>query len=123
MYRIGPASEVGGGEPAPSASPSGPAPSDAGEGATVTIGTDTGAALQFEPTEATAPGGGEITVVFENRSTVPHNLTFGPPIDAATATIVAAGASESISFSAPEPGDYEFVCTLHPGMDGVLTVE
>jgi plastocyanin len=79
--------------------------------------------LLFEPTDVSVAGGGDISVVFENRSTVPHNLTFGPPIDAATATIVNAGASETITFAAPEPGTYDFVCTLHPGMDGVLTVE
>lgn len=122
VYRIGPAAEVGGGEgePAPSASPGASAPT--GEGLSLTIGTDPGAALLFEPTEATASGGGEISIVFENRSTVPHNLTFNDPINAATATIVAAGASETISFAAPAPGGYDFVCTLHPGMDGVLTV-
>ena len=122
VYRIGPAAEVGGGGGVtPSAGPSASAP--AGEGTSLTIGTDTGAALLFEPTEVTATGGGEISVAFENRSTVPHNLTFNAPIDAATATIVPAGASETITFSAPEPGAYAFVCTLHPGMDGVLTVE
>jgi len=35
---------------------------------------------------------------------------------------VAPGASETLQFTAPAPGDYPFVCTLHPGMDGVLTV-
>jgi glucose/arabinose dehydrogenase/plastocyanin len=122
IYRIGPASEVGGG-PSPSASPGASAPAGEGEAASVTVGTDTGSALLFEPTDVSVAGGGDISVVFENRSTVPHNLTFGPPIDAATATIVNAGASETITFAAPEPGTYDFVCTLHPGMDGVLTVE
>jgi glucose/arabinose dehydrogenase/plastocyanin len=122
IYRIGPASEVGGG-PSPSASPGASAPAGEGEAASVTVGTDTGSALLFEPPDVSVAGGGDISVVFENRSTVPHNLTFGPPIDAATATIVNAGASETITFAAPEPGTYDFVCTLHPGMDGVLTVE
>jgi aldose sugar dehydrogenase len=122
VYRIGPADEVGGG-PSASASPAASAPAGDGETASVTIGTDPGAALLFDPTEASVQGGGEISVVFENRSTLPHNLTFGPPIDAATATIVDPGASETITFAAPEPGSYDFVCTLHPGMDGVLTVE
>jgi plastocyanin len=127
LYRIGPAAVVGGGGGgvSPSASPgaSASAGTGGGEATSLTIGTDTGAALLFEPTEASAPGGGEISIAFENRSTVPHNLTFNDPINAATATIVPAGASETITFTAPEPGDYDFVCTLHPGMDGVLTVE
>jgi plastocyanin len=65
----------------------------------------------------------DLQLVFENRSTAPHNLTFGPPIDAATATIVNAGESQTITFAAPEPGAYDYVCTLHPGMDGTLTLE
>jgi plastocyanin len=133
LYRIGPAAEVGGGgggggaSPSadPGASPGASAPAGGGEGeaTSLTIGTDPGAALLFEPTEATAPGGGEISIVFENRATLPHNLTFNDPINAATSTIVPAGASETITFRAPAPGAYDFVCTLHPGMDGVLTIE
>ena len=129
VYRIGPATEVGsgggGGAGSPSASPGASAPAGEGGagGASLTIGTDPGAALVFDPIEAAAPGGGEISIVFENRATVPHNLTFDDPIGAATATVVPAGASETITFAAPEPGSYDFVCTLHPGMDGVLTIE
>ncbi len=128
VYRIGPADQVGGESPAPSAAPSasasgGASPSAGGAATELTIGTDTGAALLFDPTTATVPTGAQVRLTFENRSTVPHNLTFNPPISAATATIVAAGASETIEFSAPEAGDYPFVCTLHPGMDGTLTVQ
>lgn len=123
VYRIGPAGEVGsgGGEGAP-AGPAASAPAG-GDVIALTIGTDPGAALLFEPREATAAGGGQLSIVFENSSTVPHNLTFNDPIDAATSTVVAAGASETITFEAPEPGAYDFVCTLHPGMNGVLTVQ
>ena len=129
VYRIGPAAAVGpdggGGEASPSASPAASASAGAGGGAaaSLTIGTDPGTALLFDPTKASAAGGGEISIDFENRSTVPHNLTFKNPIDAATATVVAAGDSETVTFAAPDPGAYDFVCTLHPGMDGVLTVE
>ncbi|HUG29565.1 MAG TPA: cupredoxin domain-containing protein [Candidatus Limnocylindria bacterium] len=104
--------------PAPSA-----ASTPAGEGTQVTIGTDTGVALLFDPETASVAGGGTVQVTFENISTVPHNLTFQDPIDAATETVVAPGASETIEFEAPAPGDYAFVCTLHPGMDGTLTVQ
>ncbi len=119
IYRIGPAAEVGG----PGSGPQ-PTPSASGtEGEGVTIGTDTGGSLQFDPTETSVPGGGDVTVAFENRATVPHNLTFDAPIGAATATIVDPGESETITFPAPDPGTYRFVCTLHPGMEGSLTVE
>ena len=124
VYRIGPAGQVGGGEatPAPSQAPA--SEGTGGEATELTIGTDTGSALQFDPTTATAPAGSNVRVVFENRSTsVPHNLTFNEPISKGTATIVDPGASETVEFTAPDPGDYKFVCTLHPGMEGTLTVE
>ena len=119
VYRIGPADQVGGTEsPAPTT-----AGSPTGEGSEVTIGTDPGTALLFDPEATSVAGGGSVRVTFENVSTVPHNLTFQDPIDAATATVVDPGASETIEFAAPEPGDYQFVCTLHPGMEGTLTIE
>jgi len=108
--------------PAPSAS-AGPAGSPAGEATPLTIGTRTGSELEFEPDEVSVPAGARVAVTFENRASLPHNLTFNAPISVATATVVEPGASETIEFDAPEPGDYEFVCTLHPGMAGTLTVE
>ncbi len=122
VYRIGPAEIVGGASPAPSASA---APSTAPSGAIVevTVGTDTGAALKFDPAEVTVRAGADVRLTFENRSTVPHNLTFQGPPSVATATVVAAGASETLEFKAPDAGEYAFVCTLHPGMSGTLVVE
>ena len=60
---------------------------------------------------------------FENRSSVPHNLTFQGPINVATSTIVGPGTSETLKLKAPDAGEYAFVCTLHPGMGGTLVVE
>jgi glucose/arabinose dehydrogenase/plastocyanin len=127
VHRIGPGD--GGAEPSgsPAASPpaaSPPAASASPSGATteVTIGTTTNAELQFDPTSASVPTGSQVVLTFENRDTLPHNLTFEDPIDAATSTVVEAGASEVLEFQAPEPGSYPFVCTLHPGMDGTLEV-
>lgn len=121
VYRIGPADEVGGGEaPVESAAPSGDA---SGEVVEITVGTDSGTELLFDPTEISVPAGAIVRLTFVNESTTPHNLTFNDPIDAATATVVAPGAEETIEFTAPEAGEYTYVCTLHPGMDGVLIVE
>ena len=89
----------------------------------ITVGTDIGAELNFEPREVSVPAGADVRLSFENRSTVPHNLTFQRPPDVATSTVVAAGASETLEFKAPDPGEYAFVCTLHPGMAGTLLVE
>jgi plastocyanin len=89
----------------------------------ITIGTDDDAGLKFDPGIVTVPAGAKVRVTLENHATVPHNLTFDAPISLATSTVVAPGTSETVEFRAPEPGDYGFVCTLHPGMGGTLTVQ
>lgn len=126
VYRIGPNEGGASAPPSASASPSGDAsPSasgSAGAGQPLTIGTTTNGELQFDPTTASVGTGSKVALRFENRDVAPHNLTFGPPINAKTSTVVQPGASEELSFTAPAPGSYEFVCTLHPGMDGTLEV-
>jgi len=109
------------GAPSGSTEPSaGPA---TGQAVDVTVGTDAGEELRFDPATVTVAAGSQVRLTFENRATVPHNLTLGDPIGAATATVVAPGTSETLEFGAPDPGDYAFACTLHPGMSGTLTVE
>jgi aldose sugar dehydrogenase len=122
VYRIGPADEVGGGDGA-GGSPVATAGAGSGEVVEITVGTDDGSELLFDPTEVSVPAGATVRLTFVNESTVPHNLTFGEPINAATATIVEPGAEETIEFTAPEPGEYTYVCTLHPGMEGTLVVD
>ena len=67
VYRVGPADKVGGGEAPPRAG-SLPlrAPARGGEATQVTIGTDTGAELKFDPTTATVPAGATVQLTFEN---------------------------------------------------------
>jgi glucose/arabinose dehydrogenase/plastocyanin len=121
VYRIGPADQVGGGgAPGASAAPSAGA---GGEVVEITVGTDTGSANLFDPEEVSVPAGATVRLTFVNEATVPHNLTFGDPINAATSVTVQPGAEETIEFTAPEAGEYTFVCTLHPGMEGTLIVE
>lgn len=121
VYRIGPADQVGGEEPVASAAPSGEA---SGEVVEITMGTDAGTANEFVPDELSVPAGATVPLTFVNESaSVPHNLTFGDPINAATATTVAPGEEQTIEFTAPEAGEYTFVCTLHLGMEGTLVVE
>jgi plastocyanin len=107
-----------------SAPPStGASASPAGETTTLVIGTKPGDELEFDPDEVSVPAGAKVSVTFENRSALPHNLTFRAPIDAASDPVVAAGASDTVDFTAPAPGDYVFACAIHPGMQGKLTVE
>ena len=107
----------------PATAPSSPSVAPSGTTVEITVGTDTGAELKFEPGEVSVAAGADVRLTFENRSTVPHNLTFQGPPSVATSAVVAAGASETLEFEAPGAGAYEFVCTLHPGMAGTLVVE
>lgn len=99
------------------------APGARGEVVEVTVATDTGSALKFDPAQITVPAGATVRLTFNNKATVPHNLTFDEPIDVATENVVDPGASQTIEFTAPNAGEYIFVCTLHPGMEGTLVVE
>ena len=95
-----------------------------GGGNTVAIGTATGATLEFNPKTATAPANTQVSLTFTNNSdSLPHNLVFQEGIQAKTSDQVAPGKNETISFTTPGAGDYKFVCTLHPGMEGTLTVQ
>ncbi len=88
----------------------------------LTVGTGSGASLEFEPTTVQAPANTPVNLTFSNQSTLPHNLTFQDAIQAQTSDLPG-GANETISFTTPGPGAYTFVCTLHPGMEGTLTVQ
>lgn len=70
----------------------------------------TPAALKLEP-------GKEVTVEVTNSGEQPHNFTV-EALDLSTGTIEP-GDVATATFTGPEDG-VEFVCTLHPGMDGRL---
>lgn len=88
----------------------------------VTIRTGSGETLGFEPAEIIVRAGGPVTVMFQNVSSVPHNLVFTGRLIAATRTIVEPGSSEQLLLDPPAPGTYPFVCTIHAGMAGNLIV-
>jgi plastocyanin len=81
-----------------------------------------GDALAFVPDVIGAPAGRNVRITFRNESTQPHNLTFPAPIAAASMTIVEPGTSDAVQLLTPGPGSYPFVCTIHVGMSGTLTV-
>lgn len=110
-----------------------------------------GEELKYAVEKLEAPANSKITLTLKNVSTAnKHNwvltkpgqsdavaaegiaageaanyLKLGPNVIAAT-KLVAPGASETITFDAPAPGDYPYVCTF-PGhnilMKGVLTIK
>jgi plastocyanin len=97
----------------------------AGEGpdrTTVTITTASGDRLAFEPAETAVGGPGPVAIVFRNASTLPHNLVFIEGATASTNTIVQPGTTDEVVVDLPEPGSYRFVCTIHEGMAGTITV-
>lgn len=89
----------------------------------VSITTAPGEQLAFLPGEVHVPAGAPVHVIFRNGSSLAHNLVFTAGIDAATKTIVDPGTTEELAVSTPGPGAYQFVCTIHDGMSGTLTVE
>lgn len=86
---------------------------------TVEVGADD----RFHPsTIVVHPGRVEI-VLRHDAAGAPHNLSI-KPVNVFVPTIDS-GRSSSSSFTAPAPGKYQFVCTLHAklGMTGTLVVK
>jgi len=79
--------------------------------------------FRFDPSTVTVhPGKVTITLVHKG-SGAPHDFSVdGQPAD--HTGLVRAGGTTSQTFTAPAPGTYRFVCTLHlaQGMTGTLVV-
>lgn len=107
--------------PAPSASPATPAPS-----ATETMGSGDEQAEELVITvedfkfdgPASVPPGATVTVV--NKDSAPHTVTS----EEEGLFDVQFEGGETVTFTAPEePGEYPYICTLHPAMVATLIVE
>jgi plastocyanin len=88
----------------------------------VTITTAAGDATAFVPAETVVQTARPIAITFRNGSSLPHNLVFTAGLTGATRTIVEPGTSDELLVSPLAPGTYPFVCTIHDGMSGKLTV-
>jgi plastocyanin len=88
----------------------------------LSVGSAAGDELAFLPDTVGAPSGTRVRITFRNESGQPHNLTFQAPISVATMTIVEPGMSDAVDLLTPGPGTYPFVCTIHVGMAGTLTI-
>src|SRR5262249_6986985 len=87
---------------------------------------------QVRQTTLQAAAGGPVTVNFSNKGAVMHNLHFYDKKGGQTladragsdAKFVAAGQSETLTFTPPGPGTYYYQCDLHPDqMNGTFTVK
>ena len=89
----------------------------------VAVSTATGTERRFVPGSLAVPAGADIRLVFRNASDESHNLSFTGALESVrTRTIMDAGERDELTFSAPPPGTYRFVCTIHEGMTGELRV-
>lgn len=76
--------------------------------------------MVFVPAQLTVRRGD--TVVWDNKDLVPHTATAGPGAAAAFDSGVVP-ADASFKWVAGKRGAYPYLCKLHPGMVGSLTVE
>ncbi|MFP3907884.1 MAG: plastocyanin/azurin family copper-binding protein [Acidimicrobiales bacterium] len=72
--------------------------------------------FRFEPEEATVSAGDSVTWV--NEGSAPHTVTFSEELNSGT---IRTGNGFTHTFE--EPGEYEYWCNNHPGMEGTLIVE
>ncbi|MBI2916528.1 MAG: cupredoxin domain-containing protein [Chloroflexi bacterium] len=100
--------------PTPTPAPT-PTPTPTPVPGPVPTGDVTMGASSFSPGSLTVSAGK--TVVWANSSSLPHTVTAGGMFDSG---MVMQGSTYSYTFTAP--GTYGYVCSLHPGMSGSVTV-
>lgn len=75
----------------------------------------------FKPQEITVQPGTTITWV--NEDSFDHTVTSGTRGNATDMFDKTVPGGGSFSFTFEEPGTYEYFCSIHPGMHGVVVVE
>lgn len=95
--------------------------------------------FDFDPETISVPAGSNVTITLDNEGALEHNWLLVPAdadpltasdtdvINQATTGSVAGGQTGRVTFSAPEPGTYQFICNIagHAagGMVGTFVVE
>lgn len=97
-----------------SASTAAPAAAAPAGGDAVAVGMS---GLRFDPADVTVKVGQ--TVTWTDEEDIPHNVTADSGASFKSKTF---GKGASFSFKATEPATIKYECTLHPGMEGTLTV-
>ena len=75
--------------------------------------------LKFVPKDVVIAAGGTVTWRMDDGS-VPHNVTSKGDEEFASDNI---NDGKTFEHTYAEPGEYPYTCTLHPGMDGTVTVK
>jgi plastocyanin len=73
--------------------------------------------LQFDPKAVTVKVGQKVT--WTDLEDIPHNVTAESGGDFRSSTF---GKGKTFSFTPKKAGTIKYVCTIHPGMEGTLTV-
>ena len=76
--------------------------------------------LEFVPNRIEAKAG-TLALTMQIEGGVPHNLVFDEDTIGEDIDTISEGSATG-TFEFPQPGTYDFVCTLHPGMDGEVVV-
>jgi plastocyanin len=92
-------------------------------GGTVEVSADD---LEFDVATIEAPAGEAFTVVFTNNESQPHNFAVyteeGGDEIAIGEVITGPDATDEVEVPALDPGEYFFVCDVHPDMTGTVVV-
>jgi plastocyanin len=117
-FALGACSPASGGPASGSSTPAAPA------GAEVRISADK---LAFDAKEVAVEAGKPVTIVFENKESIPHNVAVYADSSASqpisVGEIFSGPATKSQQVPALAPGSYFFRCDLHPDMTGSLIAE
>ena len=78
--------------------------------------------LRFDLDRIVVPAGEEVTATIDNRDDgVGHNLSVDLPDGEAKTDVEAGPVEQTLRFTVPEPGEYDFVCDPHVAtMKGVV---
>jgi plastocyanin len=107
-----------------------PTTAAAGAGAVASAGAQlhvTAQGIRFDQATLTAAAGQPLTIVFDNKDSVPHNIAI---FDSSAmtksyfhGTVVTGPKTVTYSVPALQPGTYYFHCDVHPTMNGTLVVK
>ena len=75
--------------------------------------------IKFVPAEVTVKAGTAIT--WTNEDSVPHDVVNEEEGQEPKSELF--GEGKTYSFTPSEPGTITYLCTVHPGMEGTITVE